>query len=41
MIATLENWWDKYYTHIREMEQKRKNLATALDKYLVELGYDK
>lgn len=40
MIATIENWWDKYFTNIREMEQKRRTSSTALDNFLVELGYD-
>jgi type I restriction enzyme M protein len=40
MLTTLANWWQKYYTHIREIEQKRNTSSTALDKFLVELGYD-
>ncbi|MHA1862259.1 MAG: N-6 DNA methylase [Candidatus Thorarchaeota archaeon] len=40
MTATLENWWNKYFTNIREIEQKRKTSSTALGKFLVELGYD-
>jgi type I restriction enzyme M protein len=40
MIGLLENWWNKYYTDIREIEQKRKTSSTALDNFLVELGYD-
>ncbi|WP_347332723.1 N-6 DNA methylase [Marinimicrobium locisalis] len=39
VIATVENWWDKYQVTLTEIEQKRDQAAKQLAGYLEGLGY--
>ncbi len=39
VIATVENWWDKYRVNFREIEAKRDEAAARLDEFLTQLGY--
>ncbi|HEY9799301.1 MAG TPA: N-6 DNA methylase [Leptolyngbyaceae cyanobacterium] len=39
VIATLENWWDKYRVTLRDIEAKRDEAARRLDGFLQGLGY--
>ncbi len=39
LIATVENWWDKYKVTLTEIEQARDSAAKTLAGYLKELGY--
>lgn len=40
IVATLENWWDKYAVSLRKIEVDRDSAAANLDVYLLELGYE-
>jgi len=39
VIATIENWWDKYRVTLQEIETKRDQAAKDLAQYLKGLGY--
>jgi type I restriction enzyme M protein len=39
LIATLENWWDKYQITLTQIESSRNTAAKALNGYLKDLGY--
>lgn len=39
LIATVENWWDKYQVTLSEIEQARTNAAQKMANYLKVLGY--
>ncbi|WP_127557752.1 HsdM family class I SAM-dependent methyltransferase [Saccharospirillum alexandrii] len=39
VIATVENWWDKYQVTLTEIEQERDQAAKQLAGYLEGLGY--
>ncbi|MNI78599.1 hypothetical protein D3C73_1349870 [compost metagenome] len=39
IVATFENWWDKYRVTLTEIESKRDNAAKALQGFLKGLGY--
>ena len=39
VVATVENWWDKYKVTLTEIEQARDSAAKALAGYLEGLGY--
>lgn len=39
VIATVENWWDKYRVTLREIERERDKAAAQLDEFLTQLGY--
>jgi type I restriction enzyme M protein len=39
LIATLENWWDKYQVTLTQIENSRNTAAKALNGYLKDLGY--
>ncbi|MDK1313941.1 type I restriction-modification system subunit M [Pseudoalteromonas ardens] len=39
LIATVENWWDKYQVTLTQIESSRNKAAKALNGYLSGLGY--
>jgi type I restriction enzyme M protein len=39
IVATLECWWDKYATSLRQIEHDRARATGRLNAYLEELGY--
>ncbi len=39
VIATIENWWDKYHVTLQEIETQRENSTKQLKRYLEGLGY--
>ena len=39
LIATVENWWDKYQVTLTKIESSRNTAAKALKGYLSGLGY--
>lgn len=39
IVAAFENWWDKYWVTLNEIEHKRDMAAGALQVFLKELGY--
>ena len=39
LIATVENWWDKYQVTLTQIENSRNIAAKALNGYLKGLGY--
>ncbi|MGF1752263.1 type I restriction-modification system subunit M [Vibrio makurazakiensis] len=39
LIATIENWWDKYQVTLTQIESSRNDAAKALNGYLAGLGY--
>jgi len=39
IVATVENWWDKYRVTLRDIEKDRDDAKTRLDGFLKELGY--
>lgn len=39
VVATFENWWDKYRVTLVNVEQEREAAASALRKYLQDLRY--
>lgn len=39
LIATVENWWDKYQITLTELEQRRDTAAQTLKGYMEALGY--
>ncbi len=40
VLASAENWWDKYTTTLRSIEAERQSTAHLLDESLRALGYD-
>ena len=40
MIATLENWWDKYAVPLHQLEADRDAATNKLTGFLKELGYE-
>jgi type I restriction enzyme M protein len=40
VVAAVENWWDKYYVTLRDIEGERENAAMTLSKFSRGLGYD-
>lgn len=39
VVATLENWWDKYQTSLAQIEERREQAELKLNGFLKELGY--
>lgn len=39
LIATIENWWEKYQVTLTQIESSRNKSAKALNDYLSGLGY--
>lgn len=39
VVAAVENWWDKYHTPLREIEQERDEAKEKLEAFLRGLGY--
>jgi type I restriction enzyme M protein len=39
-VAAVENLWDKYAVTARQIEAERDESAAALQRFLVELGYE-
>ncbi len=39
VVATVENWWDKYRVTLRDIEGERDDAKSTLDGFLKELGY--
>ncbi|MBM4466415.1 MAG: SAM-dependent DNA methyltransferase [Chloroflexi bacterium] len=39
IIATVENWWDKYRVSLREIEAERETATVRLNGFAEELGY--
>ena len=40
VVATLENWWDKYAVPLHQIEAERDAVTTELVSFLKELGYE-
>ncbi|MBL7174433.1 MAG: N-6 DNA methylase [Desulfobacteraceae bacterium] len=40
VIATVENWWNKYRATMRDIEGEREDAVMALSEFSRELGYD-
>jgi type I restriction enzyme M protein len=39
VIAAVENWWDKYWVTLRDIEGEREKAVVALSEFSRELGY--
>ncbi|HLB45525.1 MAG TPA: class I SAM-dependent DNA methyltransferase, partial [Anaerolineales bacterium] len=39
VIATVENWWDKYHVPLRQIEAEREATVRRLDEFMERLGY--
>lgn len=40
VIASLENWWDKYAVSLADIESQRDAAAAQLTAFLKDLGYE-
>jgi type I restriction enzyme M protein len=40
LIATIENFWQKYAVTMKQILAERDREAAQLDRFLVELGYE-
>lgn len=41
VVAEVENWWDKYWVTLNDIEQHRHVAASSLQRYVRALGYDR
>ena len=39
VVAAVENWWDKYWVTLRDIEGEREKAVMALSEFTRELGY--
>ena len=39
VIATVENWWDRYHVSLEEIEAERETAVEKLNRITEELGY--